>query len=333
MSVLISSSVEASTAMFFASRCRLSIRLRVAARMSCASDWAVPAFSQAPFMPSASNSTFPLVMVLVASSAAATAASTPTSFSATSLLTMASFLSAMLFFVDASFLAAASKDDCKSVSCSKVAFIEFSASRFAAKRFIAKNVFAPPTAACAAVSALSRSANVLLAVSIGNSWLSLSKVASCSATCCKHPSASFTRAADSLTMLSTTIFSDLSRIVITVASSFSWASFTSGCNFASPSLPMLCTRVCVSRYLPRVFKPTCASAAACSASFTELPVFSPSASLPCSSSTPRVSTISDTFATFSSAALSLLLASSTIFLAAIRCSTVEQSFLYLPTSA
>mmetsp|Transcript_117126 Transcript_117126/g.377980 ORF Transcript_117126/g.377980 Transcript_117126/m.377980 type:complete len:555 (-) Transcript_117126:426-2090(-) len=170
----------------------------------------------------------------------------------------------------------------------------------------------------------------------------LLKGASASATRFTASSASLTLASDSLMRPSAWSFSALSRIVAVVASSFSCSSFTTGCIFAISSLAMPEERDCASRYLASVLTETWASAEACSASFDALPLldpFSPSAPSLASdfssaaSSEPKASTSSATLAIFSCVALSLPWASSMTFFAARRCSTVEESFLYLPTSA
>mmetsp|Transcript_3530 Transcript_3530/g.10274 ORF Transcript_3530/g.10274 Transcript_3530/m.10274 type:complete len:549 (-) Transcript_3530:1736-3382(-) len=364
-----SPSIALSAAAVFASFCRLSSRFLVAVSTVCAACCALPAFSQAPFISSAAISRSEDAKALVASAAAATLASTSTTFSATSRLTVASFRSTIPFLVSLSFLAAASTRACSSPSCAVAAFMDISDSRFAARRFMARKVFAPPTAVWAPETADSSSASALLASSTWSSS-ALLKGSSASTTFFRLSSASLTLASDSFTRPSTASFSDRSRIMRMFSSSFSCDAFTSGCSFAISSLARPWDRDCASRNLLSVFSATCASAAACSAALTgllggvfcsasaslagsslaspsflpsscsSLPSFSPS--LPSfssllssflSSSRPSASTSSTTLATFSSVAFSFACASSTDFLAASRSSTVDESFLNLPTSA
>mmetsp|Transcript_112811 Transcript_112811/g.329666 ORF Transcript_112811/g.329666 Transcript_112811/m.329666 type:complete len:354 (-) Transcript_112811:973-2034(-) len=336
------------------SRWRLRSRVLVAVTAFCASCCVEPAFSQAAFISSASRSTPPSTSAFVASVAVSSCFSTCTTFSDTSRFTVASFLSAMHFLASPSCLVTASNLVCISESWSVVILEDFSESRLAANRFMARKVFAPPTAACDAWSAASRLLSAALASSTVCSSGGFWKATSASETLPTASSASFTLASDSFSRVSTSIFSVRSFMVATVLSSMSCACFTRGCSFTISSLATPCTRVCVSTNLAMVFRATWASAAACSAAFGPLiadssPSFfvspslaSPSLASPSSASSvlgasgasvPSASTMAQTLATFSSAAFSLVCASSIVFFACRRCSTVAESFLYLPTSA
>mmetsp|Transcript_5307 Transcript_5307/g.12029 ORF Transcript_5307/g.12029 Transcript_5307/m.12029 type:complete len:214 (+) Transcript_5307:2799-3440(+) len=213
--------MEESVPTTFASRCLLRSNFWFAAIAACASACVVPAFSHLSFMSSAATSSPLSHKAVVASVANSTFFSTSTTFSATSRLTVAIFRSAIPFFVSLSCLATVSRRVCSSASWSAVALAEFSVSLFAARRFMAKKVLPPPTAVWAVCTAVSSSVRALLASSMGMSCDPFMNGVSRSATFWTASSASFTRASESLTMPSTSIFSDLSRILITVASSFS----------------------------------------------------------------------------------------------------------------
>mmetsp|Transcript_9872 Transcript_9872/g.26334 ORF Transcript_9872/g.26334 Transcript_9872/m.26334 type:complete len:283 (-) Transcript_9872:2525-3373(-) len=240
---LMSASMAESAAMTLTSFCRESRSSRVADRSLAAACWAVPAFSQAAFISSGPILPTPSANSLVAAAACFTFSSTTTTFSATSLFTVASFRSAMPRFVSVSLLAAASSLACSSPSASEAVFTDCSDRRFAARRFIARKVFAPPTEVWAACTSDSRSESALLASSTGRSS-DFAEGASASETFSTASSASFTRWVDSVTMRSTVIFSAFTFITATVASSFPRASSSSGVSFEIASWATPGERVC-----------------------------------------------------------------------------------------
>mmetsp|Transcript_102600 Transcript_102600/g.313755 ORF Transcript_102600/g.313755 Transcript_102600/m.313755 type:complete len:734 (-) Transcript_102600:1197-3398(-) len=312
--------------MIFGSRCKPCKYVFVSDAEPDASCCVVPAFSQAAFMASGASSP-PVTSACVASTAAATFCSKAATLDSASRFTVAILRSAMPRFTSLIFFAAASSRVCSPVSSSVAAFAAPSERRLAASRFIAKKVFAPPVAVWAACPACSKAVMSLLASSIGMSSTPLRKGSSAAVTFSTASSASLTRSSDSLTMPSTTTRSVRSFRAATVAWSFLSASARRPRIFSISSLPRPCVRFWLSKKRPAVLSATVASAAWASHSFPPFLAASPSG---CSGS---ASASSATRATFSSAATIFDVASSITRLAASRCSTLPQSFLYFATSA
>mmetsp|Transcript_151923 Transcript_151923/g.487582 ORF Transcript_151923/g.487582 Transcript_151923/m.487582 type:complete len:212 (-) Transcript_151923:2270-2905(-) len=184
---------------------------------------ALPAPSHNLLTSDVSNEIFS-AKAFVASTASSTFFSAIATLPSPSRFTVAILRSVIPRFVAVTFFATTSNRPCKFDSSSAVLAADVSERRFAAKRFMAKNVFAPPTAVCATLTAASSSMSNLLKSSGSMSSTPFKKGSSAAATFWKLSSASLMRSSDSLTMPSMTIFSDVSFMVLIIALKLSCAS-------------------------------------------------------------------------------------------------------------
>mmetsp|Transcript_5440 Transcript_5440/g.12586 ORF Transcript_5440/g.12586 Transcript_5440/m.12586 type:complete len:227 (-) Transcript_5440:1362-2042(-) len=144
-------------------------------------------------------------------------------------------------------------------------------------------------------------------------------------------STSFSFASESRRMLSTTTFSERSRMPPTVLSRDSWISSRRGLSFSTSFAALAWTRICMSRKRMADFTAAWTSAAADSAAFKHFWAFSLLSS-PSAGGASMAAESSVNFWNFSSTAATFAAQSSKLFFAASRESTEAVIFLNLPIS-